>query len=780
MALRGAQDVISSKIVYDLSPNMTNQMIDPVCGMQVDFEKANSKNCIINFETKEYAFCCSECLDLFKENPHKYLNQTKKETPEHHKPNTNQKISTNARYTCPMHPEIIQMGAGSCPKCGMALEPRDFDAADDSENPELTDFRKRFIVSLVFTVPLFFISMGGMFVHISYAGWIQFLLATPVVVWAALPFFERAWMSLKTREYNMFTLIGIGVAAAYLYSIFALIFSNLLPKNSFDEMGMVKLYFESAAVIVALVFLGQVLELKARGKTASAIKSLLKLAPEKALRINRNLTEELVDLSEVQVGDILKVKEGEKIPVDGFIIDGNTTIDESMLTGESIPIEKTNKSEVFAATMNLTSTIMMKATKIGADTMLSRIVKLVSEAQRSKAKIQELADKISQYFVPAVVISSCISFLVWFFFGPDPKFINAILNAVAVLIVACPCALGLATPMSVMVGMGRGAKKGVLFKNAQSIQELSNVDVVFFDKTGTLTVGKPKVIQFKSQQNEEKKALEIAFSLAKNSTHPLSKAIVQHAQKLKINSMNVEKYTAFPGNGIEANIAGNIYKLGNQKFTSAQILTNENETNSQVFLTENNQLIAVIHIQDEIRDSAMKVVNEMKAMKIKPILLSGDRIAVVENVASKLGIEEFYSECLPQAKSEIIAKYSNYKTAMVGDGINDAPAMAKATIGIAMGSGVDIAIESSQVVLLQSDLSAMLSAIKLSKLTFRNIKQNLFWAFAYNAVGVPLAAGVLYPFTGSLLSPMIAAVAMSFSSVSVVLNALRINFVKLN
>lgn len=752
---------------------MSQLMTDPVCGMQVDFEKAKSKSCIFTFESKDYAFCCKECLDLFKENPNKYLNQVKKETPDHHKPNTAQKVSANARYTCPMHPEIIQIGAGSCPKCGMALEPMDFDAADESENPELTDFRKRFIVSLIFTIPLFILSMGGMYVHISHSEWIQFALASPVVLWAAIPFFDRAWMSLKTREYNMFTLIGLGVAAAYLYSVFALFFPNLLPQTSFDEMGMVKIYFESSAVIVALVFMGQVMELKARGKTASAIKSLLKLAPEKALRMNRNLSESIIELSEVQVGDILKVKEGEKVPVDGVLIDGNTTIDESMLTGESIPVEKSVKSDVFAATINLSGMFLMKATKVGSDTMLSRIVKLVSEAQRSKAHIQELADKISYYFVPSVVISSCLAFIAWFFSGPEPKFINAILNAVAVLIVACPCALGLATPMSVMVGMGRGAKKGTLFKNAQSIQALSKVEVVFFDKTGTLTYGKPVVKTVECIQYDEANILKIANTIAKNSTHPLSQAIVHYSKMKKIGTKNLENYKASPGLGVEATIDGKNYKLGNLKFINIDYKSN-NRTSSQVFLSENNQLIAVFSIEDQVRDSAAHVINEMKKLGIKPVLLSGDRQEVVKEVSKKLGIEEYYGACLPQTKIEVISKYSDKITAMVGDGINDAPAMAKATIGIAMGSGVDIAIESAQVVLLHSDLNALLYAIKLSKNTFRNIKQNLFWAFAYNALGVPLAAGVLYPFTGSLLSPMVAAAAMSFSSVSVILNSLRI------
>lgn len=696
-------------------------------------------------------------------------------------------MKNNVTYTCPMHPEIKQSGPGSCPICGMSLEPIDI-TLDESQNLELNDMSKRFWISLFFSVPLALFAMTEMFIGtrtIPHLNWIQLLLATPVVLWAGYPIFHRGILSVKNRNFNMFTLIALGTAVAYFYSLVATVFSNIFPDQlKTGHSGQVPVYFEAAAVIISLVLLGQVLELKARSQTSSAIKALLNLAPKKTVRIVNGVEEE-IDLSLVKIADILRVRPGESVPVDGMVWDGESSVDESMLTGEPIPVEKIKGDKVIGGTLNTTGSFSMKAEKVGSDTVLAQIVKMVSEAQRSRAPIQKLADKASGLFVPAVIIISVITFFVWIFFGPEPRFAHGIVNAIAVLIIACPCALGLATPMSIMVGTGKGAQNGVLVKNAEALETFSKVDTLIVDKTGTLTEGKPsltEVIAIKNIQKSE--ILKIAASIEKASEHPLAQAIVQGAKAKNIELITVDKFKSVTGRGIQGNINGVTYFVGKvdwmtEKGFKAQSQKIEDlrvKGQTVMCLATEKEIIGLISVSDKIKTSAKSAIDDFHKMKISVVMMTGDNEKTAKFVADQLEIDKVIANVHPEDKKSHIQKLQSEGriVAMAGDGINDAPALAQAHVGIAMGHGTDVAIESAGITLLKGDLRGLVKARNLSLKTMINIKENLFFAFIYNFVGVPIAAGVLFPVFGILLSPMFASVAMTFSSVSVIVNALRL------
>lgn len=774
---------------------------DPVCGMNVSetskFSKTNDK--------KKYYFCSQNCLNKFERNPSQYLNEEKNhEHLEHNhldEPHTHEIIKQNIKYTCPMHPEIIRDKPGDCPKCGMALEPMGvIDKKEEENTDELDYMTKRFWISTILAIPLFILAMLADLsenilpssLSMSTIQYIEFFLATPIVLWGGWNFYVKAYYSVINKSLNMFTLIGLGVSVAWIFSVIALFFPTLFPINLQGEGGTVPVYFEAAGVIITLVLLGQVLELRARSRTNVAIKMLLNLVPSTAIRINNDKTEELIDVEDIQLNDNLKIKPGEKIPVDGIIINGKSIIDESMVTGESIPVEKNLDDKVIGATVNGTGVFIMKATKIGKDTLISQIIEMVTQAQRSRAPIQKLADSVSGYFVPAVVLISFITYIIWYFFGPEPTLAFAIVNAVAVLIIACPCALGLATPISIMVGTGRGALEGVLIKNAEALEIMEKIDTVVVDKTGTLTVGKPQVTAITNLNNfNENEILKFAAAIEQNSEHPLSEAIIKKAKENAIDILEVENFKYITGKGVIGEVDTKIIALGNLKLMQdlninlddAVQKANDLRENGQtvIFIAIDNILAGLISIADPIKSSTKEAIDNLHSLGINVVMLTGDNEITAKAVAKKLSIKQVYSDVLPEDKLSVIKDLQSQGkiVAMAGDGINDAPALTAANVGIAMGTGTDIAIESAEITLIKGDLNGIIKAYKLSKGTMKNIRQNLFFAFIYNTAGVPIAAGILYPYFGILLSPIIAAAAMSFSSVSVILNALRLKNIKL-
>lgn len=692
-------------------------------------------------------------------------------------------------YTCPMHPEIQQDHPGFCPICGMTLEP--LEPLVETEDSEYKDMLLKFWVAAILTVPVLILAMDlKNFIPDFTSRWLQFMLSTPVVLWAGWPFFKKGWYSLVNRSLNMFSLIALGIGAAYFYSAFAMILPTLFP-SSFQERGSLFIYFEAASVITTLVLLGQLLELKAKNRTSQAIKTLLSQSAKTAHLIEEGLEQE-VPIGQVKIGDILRVKPGEKIPVDGKVIEGKSFVDESMITGEPIPVEKKAQDFVTGSTINERGTFLMEASAIGSETVLARIVQMVSEAQRSKAPIQKLADVISGYFVPIVVLVALITFLVWALIGPEPRFVFALINAVAVLIIACPCALGLATPMSIMVGVGKGAKMGVLIKNAESLERLEKVNTVVMDKTGTLTEGKPKISHIVTTSNwKEDDLLRLAAAVEKNSEHPLALAIVKGAQERHLTIPKAEQFNSITGEGVQAVVEGKKIFVGKPTFMEESHINGvavlkssekkgETEAETVAFVSVDDRTVGFITISDPIKPSTPKAIQELHQLGIKVIMLTGDNEKTAKAVGKKLHIDEVHANVNPKDKNLIVQKLKNEKqiVAMAGDGINDAPALAQADVGIAMGTGTDVAMESAGVTLIKGDLNGIVKAIVLSRATMRNIRQNLFFAFIYNIIGVPIAAGVLFPFFGLLLNPMIASLAMSFSSVSVILNALRLNKIK--
>ncbi|MDX6498271.1 MAG: P-type Cu+ transporter [Blastocatellia bacterium] len=697
-------------------------------------------------------------------------------------------------YTCPMHPQIVRDAPGNCPICGMTLEPRAI-SLDDEKNPELVEMTRRFWVGVVLTVPLLLIAMSDVvpgnplarLISMRVLGWIQFALATPVVLWGGWPFFVRGWQSLVNRSLNMFTLIGLGVSVAYVFSVVAKLFPEIFPPSFRDSMGEVPLYFEAAAAITTLVLLGQVLELRARSQTGAAIKALLGLAPKTARRVRENSSEEDVPLNEIQVGDRLRVRPGGKVPVDGVIIEGSSAVDESMVSGEPIPVEKHAGDRVIGATVNGTGSFVMRAERVGSETLLAQIVRMVAEAQRSRAPIQKLADVVSGYFVPAVVAIAIITFVVWSIWGPEPRMAHGLVNAVAVLIIACPCALGLATPMSIMVATGRAAQSGVLFKNAEAIEIMRKVDTLVMDKTGTLTEGKPKLVSVVTAEGfDEQTLLKLAASLERGSEHPLAAAIVAGAQERGVNLIDAKAFDSMTGKGVTGEVDGRKVSLGNRTLLdelkadlgelSAKAESLRADGQTVMFVAVDGKAAGLIGVADPIKETTAEAIKQLHEEGIRIVMLTGDSRTTAEAVARKLNIDEVVAEVLPNQKVDAVKKFQaeGKIVAMAGDGINDAPALAQAHVGIAMGTGTDVAMMSAGVTLIKGDLRGIVRARVLSRLTMSNIKQNLFSAFIYNSIGVPIAAGVLYPFFGILLSPMIGAAAMSFSSVSVIGNALRL------
>ncbi|PIP06412.1 MAG: copper-transporting ATPase [Syntrophobacterales bacterium CG_4_8_14_3_um_filter_49_14] len=770
-----------------------SRYVDPVCGMSTGEE---GKFIHHQHDGKDYYFCSRHCLAKFKTDPDK---STNKEGPE---PSTLQQPMDGDRlYTCPMHPEILQNGPGSCPKCGMALEPSTVSLTGEEKNPEYEDMRKRFIASAVLALPLLIIAMrdlipgGHLLVAIAAAGtyqWLELILATPVVLWAGWPFYVRAVRSVINRSLNMFTLIGIGVSVAYLYSLVGVLFPHLFPAAMRTAEGMVEVYFEAAGVIVVLILLGQVLELRARSRTGAAIKALLGLAPKTARKIDVNGNESDIPLEHVMKGDRLRVRPGEKIPVDGAVLEGGSSVDESMISGEPIPVHKQAGDKLIGATINGAGTLIMEAQKVGAETLLSQIVKMVAEAQRSRAPIQRLADIVSGYFVPAVIAIALLAFGIWNFFGPDPQLAYALIAAVSVLIIACPCALGLATPMSIMVATGKGATMGVLFKNAEAIETLRKVTMLVVDKTGTLTEGKPKLVEVIAAPGIDKnRVLLLAASLEKGSEHPLAAAIVEGAGNQRLHLIDVKNFASHTGRGVSGEVDGQAVLLGNSKLLEEfkidggslveQALAMRSEGQTVMFLGISGKIGGLLAVADPIKETTPEAIKRLHAEGIRIVMLTGDNKVTAGAVAKKLNLDEVVAEVLPDQKAEEVKKFQQggYVVAMAGDGINDAPALAQAEVGIAMGTGADVTMESSGVTLVKGDLTGIVRARGLSRATMANIKQNLFFAFIYNALGVPIAAGILYPHFGILLSPIIAAAAMSLSSVSVVGNALRLRRVKI-
>jgi Cu+-exporting ATPase len=760
---------------------------DPVCGMTPKPDTPHRHT----HDGQLHLFCSARCLEKFRAEPQRYL------APAEPKAQINQPAS--AKYTCPMHPEIVRDAPGSCPICGMALEPITPGAVEE-ENAELRDMTRRFWVSLVLTAPVLGLAMGEMIpgnplahrISPYAAVWIQALLATPVVLWGGWPFFVRGWVSLVSRHLNMFTLIALGTGAAWLFSIAAAIAPDAFPASFRDAHGRVGVYFEAAAVIVTLVLLGQVLELRARGRTGAAIRALLDLAPKTARRITADGSERDVPLDEIAVGDRLRVRPGEKIPVDGIVLEGNSAVDESMITGEPVPAAKVPGDRVTGATVNGTGTLLIRADRVGAETLLAQIVAMVSEAQRSRAPIQKLADSVAGWFVPAVIGVALVTFAVWAWVGPEPRLAHALINAVAVLIIACPCALGLATPMSIMVAAGKGASAGVLFKDAEAIEVLRSVDTLVVDKTGTLTEGRPKLVGLAPAPGfEEGELLRLAASLERGSEHPLASAIVAGAEARGLVLSSPGGFEARTGRGVVGTIGGRTVALGNDALLSelgidpgplrerAQAMRSHGQT--AMFVAVDGALAGVIAVADPIKASTPEAVQQLHADGLRLVMLTGDNRATAEAVAKKLGIDEVIADVLPERKAQVVKELQakGHVVAMAGDGINDAPALAQAQVGIAMGTGTDVAIESAGVTLVKGDLRAVARARVLSRATMRNIRQNLFFAFVYKALGVPIAAGALYPVFGILLSPMIAAAAMSLSSVSVIANALRLRTVAL-
>ncbi|MFN2385518.1 MAG: heavy metal translocating P-type ATPase [Thermoanaerobaculia bacterium] len=779
---------------------------DVVCGMTVRSDSPHQ----LQYGGRAYLFCSAGCLERFRANPRQFVDQKPRPAPERSPP-ADVPAAREAEYplepadrgapairtewTCPMHPQIVKDAPGNCPICGMALEPRTATLESPEENPELADMTRRFRVSVALSLPLVALAMvhlvpdnpiGRLLAHDA-RSWVELALATPVVLWGGWPFFQRAWFSMVHRSLNMFTLIGLGVGVSYFYSVVATIVPGIFPDSFRDEEGGVGLYFEAAAVIVTLVLLGQVLELRARGRTSAAIRSLLELAPRAARRLRRDGSEEDVALSAVQVGDRLRVRPGEKVPVDGVVMEGKSWVDESMVTGESIPVEKDPGDRVIGATVNGPGALVMRAERVGSETLLAQIVGMVAEAQRSRAPIQKLADKASAIFVPAVVAVAVVTFAAWALWGPDPKMAYALVNAVAVLIIACPCALGLATPMSIMVAAGRGATEGVLFRDAEAIEVLGQVDTLVVDKTGTLTEGKPRLTLLEAASGfEQSELLRVAASLERGSEHPLAAAIVRGAVERNLSLVEAETFQSVTGKGVIGRIEGKSVILGNERLLQekgiqAGELTERGEAarrdgQTVMLVAMEGKPAGLLGVSDPLKDSAREAVRMLHGQRIRITVVTGDNRVTAEAVAKTLGLDDVLAEVLPGQKAEIVKRLQGEGriVAMAGDGVNDAPALAQAQVGIAMGTGTDIAMESAGVTLVKGDLRGIVRARALSRATMRNIKQNLFFAFVYNALGVPVAAGVLYPIFGILLSPIMAAAAMSFSSVSVVGNALRL------
>ena len=763
---------------------------DPVCGMSVT---ANPEKSIVESGVKYY-FCSQGCMTKFRSNPARYL--TVQDAPhvviKSAPAVSNKPALKNIVYTCPMHPEIQQNGLGNCPKCGMTLEPMDATAEEDTS--ELRDMTLRFWISLALSVPLLLITMSefipGVNIHhwmgINTFNWLQAILGAPVVLWGGWPFFVRAWASFKTLNLNMFSLIGLGTAAAFLFSIFALMFPFMLPA-AFKMNGIIPLYFEAAAVIITLVLMGQVMELRARSKTNSAIKSLLELAPNTALRIKPDGSEEEAHLDQVQVGDQLRVKPGGKVPVDGEVVEGHSNIDESMITGEPVPVEKQLGSKVTAGTVNQLGSFVMRADKVGTDTLLARIVKMVNEAGRSRAPIQKLADQVSGWFVPAVIGVAVLAFVFWALLGPPPTLANGLVAAVSVLIIACPCALGLATPISIMVGVGRGAQDGVLIKDAEALELMEKVDTLVIDKTGTLTEGKPKVQRvIAANAFNETEVLHYAASLDALSEHPLAVAIVNHAKQQNLELKSVAQFESITGQGVRGQIDGKSVLLGNIRLMEAQtidVLALQPDVQvlralgqTVMFLAINHQIAGILSVADPIKSTTLEAIQQLHAAGLKIVMLTGDNATTAAAVANQLGLDDFRADVMPEDKLNYLKELQlqGRIVAMAGDGVNDAPALAQANVGIAMGTGTDVAMNSARIVLVKGDLRGITKARLLSQHTMKNIRQNLFFAFIYNFIGVPIAAGALYPWFGIVLSPMIASAAMALSSVSVITNALRL------
>jgi Cu+-exporting ATPase len=806
---------------------------DPVCGMTVDPATAKHR---VEHEDVVHVFCCAGCAEKFAKDPARYLGDAGAKACPHHGPQGHAHApvaggassaaageyicpmcpgvssdkpaacpkcgmalepamvipATRTQYTCPMHPEIIRDEPGDCPICGMALEPVTV-SAEEPPNPELIDMTRRFWVGAALTVPLLVITMGELVPGLaailrgSWNPWTQLALATPVVLWAGWPFFERGWKSVVTRNLNMFTLIAIGTGTAYLYSLTAVLAPDMFPDGFRDHAGNVGLYFEAAAVITVLVLLGQVLELRARERTSGALRALLDLAPKTARRLGKDGEEEEVPLDLVQSGDRLRVRPGDSLPVDGVVVEGHSSVDESMVTGEPIPVEKTAGAAVIGGTINGTGSLIMRAEKVGRDTMLARIVQMVADAQRSRAPIQRLADSIAGYFVPAVILVAVLAFAAWAFLGPPPALAYALLAAVSVLIIACPCALGLATPMSIMVGVGRGAQAGVLIKNAEALERFEKVDTLVVDKTGTLTQGKPELKEvIASGDVDEEELLALAASLERASEHPLAEAIVAGAKARGVALADASAFESVTGKGVMARVGDREVALGNAGLMAdrgidtsgleqrAESLRGDGAT--VMFVAVDGKAAGLVAVADPIKETTPAALRALKAEGIHVVMLTGDNRTTAEAVAKKLGIEEVEAGVLPDHKNEVVRRLraAGRVVAMAGDGVNDAPALAQADIGIAMGGGTDVAIESAGVTLVKGDLNGIVRALRLSRATMRNIRQNLFFAFIYNSLGVPIAAGVFYPLFGVLLSPMIAAAAMSLSSVSVIGNALRL------
>jgi Cu+-exporting ATPase len=754
--------------------------IDPVCGMKVDQATAKHR---FAYRGQAYFFCSARCRTRFEAEPEQYLAPKQSRPPE-------PVARPGAIYTCPMHPEVRQVGPGSCPICGMALEP-ELVSLDDAPDPELIDMTRRFQIALALTFPVFALEMGGhlglmQWVPPVWSNWISFLLATPVVLWAGAPFFVRGWRSLLTRHLNMFTLIAMGTGVAWVYSVIGTLAPQWFPPAFRDMHGAVAVYFEAAAVITVLVLLGQVLELRARERTSGAIKALLGLAPKTARRISEHGDED-VAIDAIAVGDRLRVRPGEKIPVDGTVAEGRSVVDESMVTGESMPVPKAEGDRVIGGTVNQSGGLVVSADKVGRDTMLARIVDMVARAQRSRAPIQRLADRVAGWFVPAVIAAALLAFAAWMMFGPEPRFTFGLVAAVTVLIIACPCALGLATPMSIMVGIGRGARSGILIRDADALQRFESIDTIVIDKTGTLTEGKPKVISIVAADGiEENLLLRLAAAVERGSEHPLAQAVLNAARERKLDPAEAKGFAALSGKGASATIDGRAVALGNAALmTELHVTTKGLDAAAEaarrngataIYVAIDGQAAGIIAIADPIKPSAQAALRKLREDGLRVVMLTGDNLTTARAVASQLGIDEIEAGVLPERKSEVVQRLrgEGRRVAMVGDGVNDAPALAAADIGVAMGGGTDVAIESAGVTLLTGDLMGIVRARRLSVATMRNIRQNLGFAFLYNAAGVPIAAGVLYPVFGILLSPMVGAAAMALSSVSVIANALRL------
>ncbi|KQW18024.1 haloacid dehalogenase [Afipia sp. Root123D2] len=763
------------------------RVVDPVCGMTVD--PATSKH-RFDYHGRTYHFCSAGCRAKFATAPEQYLDKSQASA-------MKATVPEGTVYTCPMHPEIRQIGPGSCPICGMALEP-EVATLDAPPNPELADMTRRFWIGLVLALPAVVLEMGGHlvgghgWVDQTLSNWIQLVFATPVVIWAGWPFFVRGWQSLLTRNLNMFTLIAMGTGVAYVYSLVATVAPHVFPPAFRGHDDAVAVYFEAAAVITVLVLLGQVLELRAREATSGAIKALLDLAPKTARLVAEDGTDHEVPLDGLNVDDRLRVRPGEKVPVDGVILEGRSSVDESLVTGESMPVTKETGAKVIAGTLNQSGSFVMRAEKVGRDTVLSQIVQMVAQAQRSRAPIQRLADQVAGWFVPAVIVAALVAFVVWAMVGPEPRLAFGLVAAVSVLIIACPCALGLATPMSIMVGVGRGAHAGVLIKNAEALERLEKVDTLVVDKTGTLTEGKPKVVSIVASSGfQEDVLLRLAASVERSSEHPLADAIVRAAKERDLTLANVEEFDSPTGKGVTGKVEGKTILLGNAAYLKslgvqtqtlepqAENLRGEGATVINIAL--DGKLVGLFAIADPVKQSTPDALKALAAEGIKVIMLTGDNRTTANAVAKRLGISDVEAEVLPDQKSAVVSKLQKAGriVAMAGDGVNDAPALATSDVGIAMGTGTDVAMESAGVTLLKGDLMGIVRARRLSEATMSNIRQNLFFAFIYNAAGIPIAAGVLYPTFGLLLSPIIAAAAMALSSVSVVGNALRLKTVNL-